>query len=217
LADGGAWRDIDGVVLGGGANLAPALYGQELRVESAIDPERDALELDMLAMASARGLPVLGICRGAQLLNVRRGGTLHQQLKDHYPDHQERVQVLAKKSITVVARTRLADIGGRATLRVNSLHRQGVDQVGRGLVVSARDDLGIVQAIEDPDAPFVIGVQWHPEYMPLKSSQRRLFRALVAAARAHRERAEVTTRRRSTESPRTESAHGARDAAAPFL
>ncbi|MGE0788074.1 MAG: gamma-glutamyl-gamma-aminobutyrate hydrolase family protein [Sandaracinaceae bacterium] len=177
------WSEIDGVVLGGGVSIDPAHYDEPIVAESRLDPDRDALELHVLANAYARGLPVLGICRGCQLLNVFRGGSLHQELMREFPRHSPRRQLRAVKRVLVDEDTRVHDAIERSVVWCNSIHRQGVARVGEGLRVSARDELGVVQAIEDVRARFVLGVQWHPELLPHRRAHRALFRALVAAAR----------------------------------
>lgn len=148
------------------------------------DPARDALETRLLADALARRLPVLGICRGQQLLNVHFGGSLHQDLRGFYVEDPETRTILPRKRVLTEPGTRLAAVLG-AEARVNALHRQGVDGLGEGVRVAARDRNGIVQAIEHASLPFVLGVQWHPEYLPQVPSQRAIFRAFVDKARAH--------------------------------
>lgn len=147
------------------------------------DTARDALEMKLLEAAVGRGLPVLGICRGEQLLNVFFGGSLHQDLGAFYVEDPATRTILPRKRVALAPDTRLAALLGPDE-RVNALHRQGVDRLGRGLRVAARDRNGIVQAIEHESMPFLVGVQWHPEYLPQVPSQRAIFRALVRAARA---------------------------------
>lgn len=174
---------FDGMVITGGHDVEPVLYAAEPEVEPRYDRERDALESAMIDMALARATPLLGICRGAQLLNVQRGGTLFQDLGDRRDRTSKRRSVLPLKAVHVEAGSRLAGILGHQRLRVNSLHNQAVDRVGSRLRVVARDLDGIVQGVEDPARTFCIGVQWHPEMLPWSARQRRLFRALVDAAR----------------------------------
>jgi putative glutamine amidotransferase len=142
------------------------------------------MEWQLLEHAHRHDLPVLGICRGAQLMNVFVGGTLHQDLQSFYVEAANPWTVLPRKRISVEPETHLALWLECATCSVNSLHRQAVDVLGPGLVVSAREPTGVIQAIEAPDRVFFIGVQWHPEYLPQRREQRRLFRQLVSAARA---------------------------------
>lgn len=145
---------------------------------------RDAMEMKLLGDAVRRGLPVLGICRGEQLLNVYFGGSLHQDLATFYVEDPATRTILPRKRVELEAGSRLIQLLGPDE-RVNALHRQGVDRIGDGLVVAGRDRNGIVQAIEHESLPFVVGVQWHPEYLPQIASQRAIFRALVCTAREH--------------------------------
>lgn len=175
--------DYDGVVITGGHDIDPVLYAAEPEVEPRHDKARDALEMRVIEQALARGVPVLGICRGAQLLNVCRGGSLFQDLRRRRAKTSHRRTVLPLKTLCVVPDTLLGSLLGADTCRINSLHNQAIDRVGRGLAVSGRDLDGIVQAVEDRDYGFLLGVQWHPEFLIPMSRQRALFRALVEHAR----------------------------------
>ena len=136
----------------------------------------------LLDDAVRRGLPVLGICRGQQLLNVYFGGSLHQDLATFYVEDPATRTILPRKRVTLEPGSRLAELLGPDE-RVNALHRQGMNTLGERLRVAARDRNGIVQAIEHESLPFVVGVQWHPEYLPQVPSQRAIFSALVRQAR----------------------------------
>jgi putative glutamine amidotransferase len=168
--------------------LAPIIYvlrrlfGLSRSATAGPDPGRDELELALIARADAAGLPVLGICRGAQLLNVAAGGTLHQDLADFYAERPRRWTVFPRTPVDVEAGTHLAATLGRDRCWVNSLHLQAVDRLGAGLRVAARDDAGVVQAIEHAARRFWIGVQWHPEYLPQVAEERRLFATLVSSS-----------------------------------
>jgi putative glutamine amidotransferase len=173
---------LAGVVIGGGANIEPARYAATSSIEYLYDEARDEFEWQVLIDAAARGMPVLGICRGAQLINVFRGGTLWQNLVEDIPGLHLRRSVLARKPVTVEPNTLLASVMGVTTVTVNSLHRQGIKDLGRDLRVCARDSDGIVQAIEATGrVPFLLGVQWHPEYLP-RPPHSRLFERLVLAS-----------------------------------
>lgn len=173
---------FDGFIIGGGDDIGAELYRGEAALDVRIDPERDAMELAILAHAATRDLPVLGVCRGAQMINVFLKGTLHQDLSDYnVPDLWT---PLPAKRVSFVEGTRLSEIFGRETLRVNSLHRQAVDELGDGLRVAARDEFRVIQAIEDPNARFRMGVQWHPEFLIYRGAHRKLFRAFIAAVQA---------------------------------
>jgi len=174
---------LDALVLSGGADVDPANYGREAHPRTVSRPERDASELGLLAHALAAGVPVLAVCRGAQLLNVALGGTLVQHLPDVVgsDDHQPGRGVFGRFDVDLAAGSRAAGIlGERAS--VLCYHHQAVDALGEGLVVSARDADGVVQAVERPGDPFVLGVQFHPEQ---DADDDRLFRAVVEAGRAH--------------------------------
>ncbi len=175
-------RPLDGVVISGGHDVEPVLYKQAPLVESRYDTERDAFESLVIDSALARGLPLLGICRGAQLLNVRLGGSLHQDLGRHRQRTSSRRTILPLKTLRLDPGSRLRAILGRERLRINSLHDQAIDELGSGLRRVGWDIDGITQAVEHEHARLLLGVQWHPEFLLLQSTQRRLFRALVSAA-----------------------------------
>jgi putative glutamine amidotransferase len=178
---------LDGLVLTGGLDVQPELYGAERHpLTDPARPDRDAWELALLRGARERGMPVFGICRGLQLINVALGGTLHQHLPEALGTERYRIGggVFAENTVRVEDGTRLAGLVGAGELAVHSYHHQGVDRVGDGLVVTARTDDGLVQAFETPDASYLVAVQWHPEE---NSADRRLFAGLVAAASAFAE------------------------------
>ena len=175
-------RLYQGVVITGGADVDPSLYVEQPLATTNSDPARDAFESRLIDDALRRGLPLLGICRGAQLLNVCLGGSLHQNLDRLRCWTSSRRTLLPNKVTFIEAGSRLFRLTRRTTLYVNSLHSQGINRLGRGLVINARDRDGIVQGIE-ADGAFVIGVQWHPEYLLHSRRQRRLFAGLVDAAR----------------------------------
>ena len=178
-----AIHEIDALVLSGGSDVNPALYGEERdpRTEPSEDA-RDRMELELLAQAIARDMPVLAICRGLQLLNVARGGSLQQHMEGHV--HRTADKAAPAHIVQVIPGSHLARIVGTEPLPVNSRHHQAVKQVGRGLKISAlaeRDET--VEGLELEDARFVIAVQWHPENQVQASArQRALFEALATAA-----------------------------------
>jgi putative glutamine amidotransferase len=214
---------LDGLIIGGGADVDPELYGEEphpilpqargadepltvylvewlifpltwaarkLAGQSAAvggDRARDALEMQLIDEAVRRRLPILGICRGAQLLNVYFGGSLHQSLAGFYVEDPEVRTILPRKMVHVKPGTKLSAVMGDRPRRVNALHRHAVATLGEGVRVAAADRNGIVQAIEHATLPLVLGVQWHPEYLPQLSEQRAMFEAVVRqGAEAHR-------------------------------
>lgn len=174
----------DGVVITGGHDVEPVLYAAESEVDSNYDSERDAFEMDVIKDAIKRHLPLLGICRGAQLLNVCFGGSLFQELRTKRQKTSNRWTILPLKTLCVAdeertQRSLLSKLFEGNLIKINSLHNQGVDRVGEGLIVSGRDLDGIVQAIESPKDNFLLGVQWHPEFLIYLKNQRLLFKALV--------------------------------------
>jgi putative glutamine amidotransferase len=172
---------LDGICLSGGPDLDPVAYGAPSRHPELgpTEPELDAFELALARAADARGLPILGICRGAQALNVARGGTLHQHLPAH---RQTEPATAATHSVHVDEGTRLAGLVGTRPLRVNSFHHQAVDRLGRGLRAVAHAADGTIEAIEAPGPGFVLGVQWHAEGLVHEPRHFVLFEALVAAS-----------------------------------
>ncbi|HEX7290462.1 MAG TPA: sigma-70 family RNA polymerase sigma factor [Conexibacter sp.] len=170
------------VVTGSDNDLHPALYGQEVRAACGSRLDEDRADAALLRDALASGLPVLGICRGHQLLNVVHGGTLHQDLGEERAT--ERPELHADRRMHAVAtcdgsRTRRM-VGAHAS--VPSLHHQAVDRLGRGLRVTSRSADGIVEGIEDPRHPFAVGVQWHAELPEAGIAGRRVRDALADAA-----------------------------------
>jgi putative glutamine amidotransferase len=180
---------LDGLILSGGKDVDPARYGQEPHpTTDAPRLDRDAWEDALVRVALERELPFFGICRGLQLLNVTLGGTLHQHLPDVVGDdrYNSGGGVFNENEVRLEPATRLASIlAGHDSLRVLSYHHQAIDRLADGLVVSARADDGIIQAVELSSPQFAIAVQWHPEE---NAEDLRLFDALVDAARAHAER-----------------------------
>jgi len=178
---------LDGVIIGGGDDVDASLYDGDVRLAVRIDPDRDALEYRVLREARARDLPVLGICRGAQILNVFLGGTLHGDIYAAFADLPRQRALLPLKRIHIFPDTRLHSIIGLGRCRVNSIHHQSVNHVAPGLKIAAVDRNGIVQGLDAEVGTFIVGVQWHPEFLIFNRPQQRLFRALVRAAREHRD------------------------------
>lgn len=172
---------ISGVIIGGGNDIDPGIYGGDVSTSPTIDPKRDSYELEVLAEADRRALPVLGICRGAQLINVHAGGTLFSDLAPHRKHTSNKGTLLPRKHVDITPESTLATWIGATETFVNSLHHQAVKETGRNLQVTACDRDGIVQAVESTEGPLRIGVQWHPEYMPQRFDQRQLFAGFVSA------------------------------------
>ncbi len=206
---------LAGLVIGGGSDVDPLHYGEEpldreeeatrtrlldwiiglslalLRILFArsarenYDPARDAMEKELIEHALQAGKPLLGICRGAQLLNVCLGGSLHQSIDHFYVEGTSNLRsVLPRKQVHIEATSKLAGILATERCQVNALHRQCVREPGRGVIVTARESNGVTQAIELDGEGFALGVQWHPEYLPQVARQQSLFRALVSTAAA---------------------------------
>lgn len=144
------------------------------------DPARDAMEQDIIRYALKQQLPALGICRGAQLMNVVLGGSLHQDIGHFYTEDTNNVRsILPRKAITITENSHLHQMLSTRSCFVNALHNQSINELGENVVVSAKEANGVVQAIEKRDQRFFIGVQWHPEYMPQSRTQQNLFQGLV--------------------------------------
>jgi putative glutamine amidotransferase len=172
---------LDGICLSGGPDLDPDAYGAETRHPELgpTEPAIDAFELAVARAADAAGLPLLGICRGAQALNVSRGGTLHQHVDGH---RQAAMGTVRTHSVTVEPGSLLAAITGGGDLEVNSFHHQAVDIAGTGLHVVAHAVDGTAEAIEDCSRELFLGVQWHAESLADHPEHGALFSALIEAA-----------------------------------
>ena len=173
----------DGVVVTGGHDVEPVLYAQESEVLPRYDRERDEFESALIDEALSRRTPLLGICRSAQLLNVRLGGDLHQDLRTHRRHTSNLRTLLPLKEIRICDESQLAALIGATDIRVNSLHQQAIDRLGEGISVCARDRDQIVQGVEHKGFDFLIGTRWHPEFLVYRRSDRNLFAGLVEAAR----------------------------------
>lgn len=172
---------LDGICLSGGPDLDPEAYGAPERHAELgpTEPALDAFELAVARAADARGLPILGVCRGAQALNVARGGTLHQ----HIPGHRQTESgSTPTHDVRVESRTRLAGLLRRRELGVNSFHHQAVDTPGDHLRVVAHATDGTIEAIEERGRRFVLGVQWHAEALVDVREHLAIFQRLVAAS-----------------------------------
>jgi putative glutamine amidotransferase len=188
----------DGLVLSGGGDVEAARLGEAPHASlSWVFPERDAVEWAALDIARDRGLPVLAICRGCQVLNVHRGGSLYQDLPSLRPgavEHQQpRGWDARAHEIRVAPETRLRGLLGEERITTNSFHHQGIRDVAPSLRASAWTDDGLVEAIESADGEWVVGVQWHPERIPpgapAEDPDRRLFVGFGGAVHAFRDRA----------------------------
>ncbi|MGK7391113.1 MAG: gamma-glutamyl-gamma-aminobutyrate hydrolase family protein [Candidatus Cyclobacteriaceae bacterium M2_1C_046] len=211
-------KEIDGLILGGGADVDPERYG-EIRKEDLLsdeetkgrsfinwvelilsiilypiflifrkiyasksvpmDKDRDELEFGLLKEAVNRNLPIIGICRGMQLINIHFNGSLHQDIKNFYVEVPQVTSIFPKKTILIAPDSCLAGVLKTLDCKVNALHNQAIKEPGEGIVIVAREPNDVVQGIEHTGFPFVIGVQWHPEYLIQKRKQRAIFKKLV--------------------------------------
>lgn len=180
---------IQGVIVTGGPDINPILYGGRMHPNvKGVDLLRDEADLHLVKLAYELKVPLLGICRGFQVINVAFGGTLYTDVNEQHPGslfhtcYPDRPLDLLSHSVRLVTGGRLADILQQDELRVNSLHHQGIRTVGAGLAVTAVAEDGLVEGIEISEMPFGLGVQWHPELMPADTPSNTLFRALILAA-----------------------------------
>ncbi len=185
-----ASRPFDALILGGGADVDPARYGEPVledgRVE--VDAERDALDFRLFDEARRAGAPVLGICRGLQVVNVALGGTLVQDIPTERPSAVVHERSKAEKArrdhrVSIAAGTRLAAIAGVPEAAVNSRHHQGIARLAPGLAVSAIAPDGMPEAVEETGANWLVAVQWHPENLDGDPVSGRLFAEFLRAAR----------------------------------
>ena len=175
-------RPLAALVIGGGNDISPEHYGGDLDAKVRLDPERDQLEIDWILRALDEGIPLLGICRGAQLINVVLGGRLHQDIRPMRQHTHNRPGLLPTKQVRLVPDSALAGVCGKVRLRVNSLHHQAIRDPGKDLKVVGWDLDEITQAVECLTGRGIIGVQWHPEYLFYLPSQFALFRWLLRRA-----------------------------------
>ena len=177
---------VNGFVIGGGQDIFPMLYDATPKQGYAYDRERDALEITAATQASEENIPALGICRGAQLINVMRGGSLHADVAAEYEDaaYPNGVwdKVFYRKKINISPGSRLHRLLGEETTEVNSLHKQAIKRVGGGLQATAKENNGVIQSVEDSDLDFFLGVQFHPEFLLHRSDMRAIFEGLIEAA-----------------------------------
>jgi putative glutamine amidotransferase len=180
---------LDGIVFSGGNDLDPSAWSEPRHPQAVpVDPHRESFERALLAEVERRRMPTLGICLGSQLLNAHRGGSMHQFLPDLPRDppleHRRVNEQWGRHEVVVVPGSLLHRIVGAERISVNSSHKQATRDVGRGLVVVARADDGVIEGVEDPSLPFFLGVQWHPERITYEPPHRALFKALVDHAGA---------------------------------
>lgn len=179
---------IHGLMLGGGTDVFPGLFATQPKDDYRYDRPRDEMEIKWLKRAEKELIPVFAICRGAQLMNVVNQGTLHMDIEKAYPGVSYPDSLLGhvffRKKISIEPSSLLYEIFQKKELMVNSLHKQSINHLGKGLVVTARETNGVIQAIERPGHPFYLGVQFHPELMIYRSSFRSFFRKFIGVARS---------------------------------
>ena len=180
---------LDGILFTGGGDADPALYGEEMLPEcSEPDRDRDSFELELFRTAADLGLPILGICRGCQMINVAMGGSLVQDIPScvpgAIPHYQTEDGSESSHSVDIAKDSLLYGIIGKEHLEVNSFHHQAVKVPAAGLKVSAASPDGITEAVEGSRGSFLLGVQWHPEHMSaIREDMLRIFEAFVSEAR----------------------------------
>ena len=179
-------KECCGLVIPGGPDINPELYGEQPKESSHVSaPIRDISDPLYLKAALSLKLPILGICRGCQLLNVYYGGTLYQDIlqdaKGHHLTHMQPKGFRKKvHQVSVKPDTLLYRLAGRSMISVNTMHHQGIHEVGKGLTVSGISEDGIVEGIEVPGSEFILGVQWHPEHLtPKDEVSKQLFAKFV--------------------------------------
>ena len=216
---------LQGLIIGGGADVDPDTYTQDYVVEQylnetirkpehnvfqkakrftrflyypalffvrkifsrkkgfGLDHDRDHLEFQLIDQAVKKGLPIMGICRGSQLMNVYFKGTLYQDINTFYLEEPNPHSVFPVKTVHLKPGSKLAEVLGAQKVEVNALHNQAVHETGENIEIVGREENDVVQAIENLKQDYIVGVQWHPEYLPQRKQQRRLFQAMVEHAK----------------------------------
>jgi putative glutamine amidotransferase len=191
-----AYQAVDGLLLSGGVDLNPAYYGEEIAGSIEIDDTRDIAEIKLSRWAIVDDLPVLGICRGQQLLNVALGGSLYQDIPTNIPETKQNHQESGNRQqrdylahhVELEADSKLAAIMGVTGLKVNTLHHQSVKQVAQGLKIVGRAPDGVIEALEAPQNRYVVTVQWHPEELwRTQEAARRLFVSFIEEVKGRTE------------------------------
>jgi len=189
----GIYEELDGIFLPGGADIDPANYGEERHARcDRGDPARDEVELALVKWALVDHKPVLGVCRGLQLVNLAAGGTLYQDLAeqmpgsikhDYFPFGGRYARDYLAHDVQIAENTKLAEIYGSGAVKVNSMHHQGIRRLGSNLLASAVAPDGLVEGIESTDGFYLVAVQWHPEVLVDNCPRtQRLFESFIEAA-----------------------------------
>jgi putative glutamine amidotransferase len=215
---------LEGLVIGGGADVDPLAYEKENHIEEylnqtlydkrksllkritsffqfimyplvflirrilsrkshRLDKDRDKLEFNLVDQAVKNKIPLLGICRGAQLINVYFKGDLYQDLNSYYLEKPNKTSVFPVKKVYLTKNSRLFNVIKKEEIIVNAIHRQAVKKTGESIIIVGKEANGVVQAIESSLNQFIIGVQWHPEYLINRRNHRHIFKALIKEAK----------------------------------
>ena len=182
------YSHLDGILFSGGGDIGLEYFvgDPHPRIDD-VDVKRDAIETNLVQAAASDGKPFLGICRGCQVVNVALGGSLYTHLPDQLPnaldhDYPGNKRTILVHEVKIEEGTRLAEVYGEPIVRVNSLHHQGLKDIAAALRVAGRSPDGLVEAIELPDHPFGLAVQWHPEWLTDQETTRNLFKTFVETA-----------------------------------
>ena len=184
------YAHLDGILFSGGGDISLEHFTGEPHPRiDAVDLSRDSIELKFVKAAASDGKPFLGICRGCQVVNVALGGTLYTHIPDQLPnaldhDYPGNKRTILVHEVKIEEGTHIAEIYGEPIIKVNSLHHQGLEEIAPSLRIAGHAPDGLVEAIELPDHPFGLAVQWHPEWLTNQESTRNLFRKFVEAAGA---------------------------------
>lgn len=192
IIPGDGWKTLysrlDGILFTGGGDISLDFFEGDPhpRIDD-VDLERDRIELYFLESAISDGKPFLGICRGCQLVNVGLGGTLYTHIPDQLPnaldhDYPGNMRTVLVHDVKIEEGTRLAEVLGEPIVKVNSHHHQGLRKIGKGLRVTGYSPDGLVEAIELPDHPYGLAVQWHPEWLTDQQPTRNLFKTFIDAS-----------------------------------
>jgi putative glutamine amidotransferase len=189
----GIYEQLDGLFLAGGVDMNPATYGESpTSYCGRTDPDRDAVELSLTRWAQEDQMPILGVCRGIQVMNVAAGGALYQDVHaqhqdaikhDYYPYHGDYTRDLRIHPVSLEPQTRLSHLFETDRIKVNSMHHQGIARLASAYRATSYAEDGLIESIEAPNGHFAIGVQWHPEeFVGKDAATDRLFKAFLSAA-----------------------------------
>jgi len=179
-------QKMDGLLITGGIDIDPQTFHTPNHHSiHKTDQLRDAMELYLLQRAYSENIPIMGICRGMQLINLFMGGTIHPHIPDIHLEFTHPNSLFPSNKLTIIPKTRLHKTLRTNTLKVNALHHQTLNKLGKGLTIAAKDKNALIQAVESSNEHFVLGVQWHPEFMPYHWSTHRIFKTFALEAKKH--------------------------------